>query len=84
MAPTHSRKSSSSSSRGGAFQPPVQPPDESVFAFANAFWSFSGKKGSASGSALVDDGREGYETLMSRMKLGSKTLEEMRALFKER
>lgn len=81
MAPPHSRRSSSSSSHHGAFQPAV-PVEESAFDFANAFWSFSGRRGSSPSG--TDDGREGYEALMNRMKLGTKTLEDLKLLYRER
>ncbi|KAM0750358.1 hypothetical protein T439DRAFT_326327 [Meredithblackwellia eburnea MCA 4105] len=84
-APSHSRRSSSGSSHHGAsgnFQPqPVH--EDSSFDFANAFWSFSGKR-SQTNTSPADEGREGYEALMNRMKVGSKTLEDLRSLFKER
>ena len=82
MPPPHSRRSSSSSSHnGGAFQPAVAV-EESAFDFANAFWSFSGRRGAT--PSTVDDGKEGYDALMGRMKLGSRTLEDLKGLFRER
>lgn len=65
---------------GGAFTPPVEAMDPS---FCNNFWSQADKR-PLPGSDPAEQGREGYDNLMNRMKSGSKTLEEMRSFLKER
>lgn len=74
--PSHSRRSSGASAKGDAYQPPI-PQDD---AFCNNFWS--GRNGQ--GATSTFEGKEGFEMLMSRMKAGTKTLEDLRSLFKER
>ncbi|KAI5481079.1 hypothetical protein MNV49_006265 [Pseudohyphozyma bogoriensis] len=84
MRPSHSRRSSSNSQRNNnsdAWQP--ERPQESDW--CNSFWSFAGRRpGSSDDPKAYYDGREGYDALMGRMKAGTKTMEDLRALFKER
>lgn len=52
---------------------------------SNAFWALApvGKKADHEAPA-IELAKEGYEHLMGRMKMGSRTLEELRGVFRER
>ncbi|GAA5833052.1 hypothetical protein JCM11251_006496 [Rhodosporidiobolus azoricus] len=92
---THGRSTSASSSHHGgregiegAYVPPVHSSDAD-FDFCNAFWltparsRINGNREGDEGEEK-DWGKEGYETLMSRVKTGTRGLEELRGVLKER
>lgn len=92
--PPHSRSASASSSRShaqvqaytpdGTYRPPASNP-AGEFDFCNAFWVFPGVKPlHHEGQDKADWGREGVEALLGRMRMGTRTLDELRGLFKDR
>jgi len=72
----------------GTYQPPSSSTQgESDYDFCNSFWvtpQRSRRDGRDSDSEEKDWGREGYECLMSRVKAGSKVLDDLRGVLKER
>lgn len=93
-APTsQSRRSSSSHSRhsssgagAGAFEPETHSTDAD-YDFCNAYWVTAGRRprgGSTKEGDEEDWGKEGYETVMTRMKMGTKALEELKQFYKDR
>ena len=75
----HSRGSSTGSS--GAFQ--AEQREVLSHSFCNHFWSHAEKR-ALPGSDPAELGKEGYDALMARMREGTRTLEEMRTVYKER
>lgn len=51
--------------------------------FCNSFWSKADQR-ALPGSESAELGKAGYETLLGRMRDGSRTLEELRLMFKDR
>jgi hypothetical protein len=49
--------------------------------FCNAYWVTTGRRRQA---GEEDWGKEGYETILGRMRMGTKTLEDLRGVFKDR
>ncbi|GAA5973826.1 hypothetical protein JCM21900_005648 [Sporobolomyces salmonicolor] len=84
---TQSLSLSRSTSQGeGLYVPPSYSTD-SDYDFCNAFWvtpQRSRRDGADEGSEERDWGREGYETVMGRVRAGGKVLEDLRAVFRER
>ncbi|GAA5893857.1 hypothetical protein JCM5296_004620 [Sporobolomyces johnsonii] len=84
---THSLSLSRSTSQGeGLYVPPSYSTD-SDYDFCNAFWvtpQRSRRDGADEGSDERDWGREGYETVMARVRAGGKVLEDLRGVFRER
>jgi hypothetical protein len=75
------RKSSHPSNiQSNGYVPPVEALDS---AFCNSFWIQADKR-ALPGSDPSELGAEGYNTIMQRMKNGSKTLEELRTFLRER
>lgn len=78
-------RSRSQSATGGAFHPDEEPPTKSDYNFCNAFWTNHNAvlraEPGAFGGELV---KEGYENLMGRMKMGTRTVEDLRTVFRER
>lgn len=75
------RKSSHQANiQSNGYQPPVEPLDS---AFCNSFWIQADKR-LLPGSDPAELGSEGYNTIMQRMKNGSRTLEELRTFLRER
>ena len=74
--------STSGASRTGS-SIPVRCTDLSVC--SNAFWALApaGRKAD-DGAQAIELAKDGYEHLMGRMKMGSRTLEELRAVYRER
>lgn len=84
----HSRSASASSSRShhpdGAYREPAAP-TAGEFDFCNAFWVFPGiKPQHGEGPDKADWGKEGVEALLGRMKMGTRTLDDLKTLFKDR
>jgi len=85
----HSRSASASSSRSiGAGEGVYREPGQAAageFDFCNAFWVFpAAKPQQADSQDKADWGRQGVEALLGRMRVGTKTLDELRAMFKDR
>lgn len=84
---SHSRSVSNSSSRSrptsGSYTAP-QPSHPAETDFCNAFWVFPGIRQNQGDGDKADWGKEGYDALQLRMRTGLRTLEELKALFKER
>ncbi|GAA6054707.1 hypothetical protein JCM3770_000041 [Rhodotorula araucariae] len=84
-ASSHGRHRSTSSSAGaqGEFHPaPDTSPD--LYDLCNAFWS-PGHGGRRDAAGREDDwGRNGFETVLDRVKTAGKGLDDLRALLKER
>lgn len=75
----HARRSSSSTSLGSSFQP-EQHLLEADYDFCNAYWSTAQRRR----DEVEDWGEQGYKTVLNRVKMGNKTLDELRSLFKDR
>lgn len=78
-----SASSSKSTGGGGAYAPPVSTA-ESDFDFCNAFWVFPGMKAAQGEGDKGDWGKEGYEVVLQRMRTGTKTMDDLRQMFKDR
>ncbi|GAA5990121.1 hypothetical protein JCM10908_005831 [Rhodotorula pacifica] len=88
---SHGRRRSTSGGGGGGASGPYQPPTDTspdLYDFANAFWtdgqSSRNNRGRDPDDVELDWGRNGYETVMGRVKAGNKVSDDMRALLKER
>lgn len=83
---SRSRPSSRGSSHGGTLDAHEQQQLslERAYDFCNAYWTRSQRRRAANGEDEMDWGEEGFRTLTGRMKMGTRTLEELRALLKER
>lgn len=75
--------SSSKSAGGGAYTAPVSS-SEADFDFCNAFWVFPGMKAAQGEGEKGDWGKEGYDVVLQRMKTGTKTMDDLRQMFKDR
>ncbi|GAA5878258.1 hypothetical protein JCM3774_001133 [Rhodotorula dairenensis] len=86
---SHGRHRSTSGGGGasGAYQPPTDTSPD-LYDFVNAFWtdgqSSRNNRGRDPDDIELDWGRNGYETVMGRVKAGNKVCEDLRALLKER
>ncbi|GAA5888073.1 hypothetical protein JCM16303_001493 [Sporobolomyces ruberrimus] len=88
-APSSSRPHSSHSSHSeGPYHPPSsQPPTESDYDFCNSFWvtpQRSRRDVRDEDSEEKDWGKEGYETVLGRVKSASKVLDDLKGVFRER
>lgn len=62
-----------------------QPRSEDSFCFANSFWATADKKRPLEGNLVgIEIAKDGYDTLMNRMKAGTRTIEELRGVYRER
>ncbi|GAA5941533.1 hypothetical protein JCM3775_005103 [Rhodotorula graminis] len=87
-APSHGRhRSTSGGPVGGSAQGEFRPPQDTsadLYDVCNAFWS-AGHGGRRDADGKESDwGKEGFETVLGRVKSASKGIEDMRALLKER
>ncbi|GAA5907314.1 uncharacterized protein JCM6883_001168 [Sporobolomyces salmoneus] len=86
--PSSSRPNSTHSTRSeGAYLPPSTLPSEADYDFCNSFWvtpQRSRRDGRDEDSEEKDWGKEGYETVMGRVKSAGKVLEDLKGVFKER
>jgi len=80
-------RSTSGGPVGGSAQGEFRPPSDTsadLYDVCNAFWS-AGHGGRRDADGKESDwGKEGYETVLGRVKSASKGIEDMRALLKER
>ncbi|GAA5852166.1 hypothetical protein JCM8547_006687 [Rhodosporidiobolus lusitaniae] len=91
--PSHARSTSAHSQHHhgqgmeGAYVPPVHSEDAD-FDFCNAFWLTPQRSRANHGREESDEerdwGKEGYETVLGRVKQGGRVLEDLRAVLKER
>ena len=80
---THSRGSSGGSNHASSGQFHAEQRETLSHSFCNHFWSHAEKR-ALPGSDPAELGKEGYDALMLRMREGTRTLEEMRTVYKER
>ncbi|BGP56630.1 hypothetical protein JCM8202_000184 [Rhodotorula sphaerocarpa] len=86
---SHGRHRSTSGGGGasGAYQPPTDTSPD-LYDFVNAFWtdgqSSRNNRGRDPDDAELDWGKNGYDTVMGRVKAGSKVCDDLRALLKDR
>lgn len=85
------RSTSGGGGGGGGASGPYQPPTDTspdLYDFVNAFWtdgqSSRNNRGRDPDDVELDWGRNGYETVMGRVKAGNKVCDDLRALLKER
>ncbi|GAA5954570.1 hypothetical protein JCM3765_003814 [Sporobolomyces pararoseus] len=79
--------STHSLSSEGPYLPPANHPSDSDFDFCNSFWvtpQRSRRDGRDEDSEEKDWGKEGYETVLGRVKSANKVLEDLKSVFKER
>lgn len=86
---SHGRHRSTSASGGasGAYLPPTDTSPD-LYDFVNAFWtdgqSSRNNRGRDPDDVELDWGKNGYDTVMGRVKAGAKVCDDLRALLKER
>ncbi|GAA6017334.1 hypothetical protein JCM11491_000636 [Sporobolomyces phaffii] len=79
--------STHSLSSEGPYLPPSSHPSESDFDFCNSFWvtpQRSRRDGRDEDSEERDWGKEGYDTVLARVKSANKVLDDLKSVFKER
>lgn len=86
--PSSRARSRSTSRDEGAYHPPTDTAPD-AFDYCNAFWvdpqkSREGGRRAEGDAEEKDWGKEGYETVMGRVKASAKVCEDLRALLKER
>lgn len=86
--PSSRARTRSTSSLEGAYHPPTDTAPD-AFDYCNAFWvdphkSREGGRRAEGDAEEKDWGKEGYETVMGRVKASAKVCDDLRALLKER
>ncbi|GAA5933744.1 uncharacterized protein JCM15063_001401 [Sporobolomyces koalae] len=85
---THSLSHQAAGGGEGPYLPPTgQAPTDSDYDFCNSFWvtpQRSRRDARDQDSEERDWGKEGYDTVLARVKSGTKVLDELRSIFKER